>query len=401
MYPILPFALEVRRMKWHIPTSIVKELFDNHNMRSVSELLSCWETATGRQILLSATGRLGDGGSSSIGDVTVKHLDLAREINMSTPLSHDEVYHKTDGIVTILAAHADHLGLELCVVGGARRGVLNAHDLDVVLRHKDGRNEIYDLETGKTALDSLEELLANYHIVVKENVTGSSCEYGSKSAHWHDTESSESGGTSDSSSSRSSSNHDSAFEGNSSQRDGLPFFVTNFGRSIADRESTTSAARNSKNSNLSRDAPAVNVATSIRDSIIEGSRDQDARYLDKIDKWSEHDVRHVCIRSPLLMRQRPAAVSTSSSSSSKATMRRLDLVLVPFDHWPFALWGWSGSTALMRQMRDYSKHARDQTPRSELADGEQPKPWHITGGKPIVGRRGWSEDLLTPGGRIM
>lgn len=400
MYPILPFALEVRRMKWHIPTSIVKELFDNHNMRSVSELLSCWETATGRQILLSATGRLGDGGSSSIGDVTVKHLDLAREINMSTPLSHDEVYHKTDGIVTILAAHADHLGLELCVVGGARRGVLNAHDLDVVLRHKDGRNEIYDLETGKTALDSLEELLANYHIVVKENVTGSSCEYGSKSAHWHDTESSESGGTSDSSSSRSSSNHDSAFEGNCSQRDGLPFFVTNFGRSIADRESTTSAARNSKNSNLSRDAPAVNVATSIRDGI-EGSRDQDARYLDKIDKWSEHNVRHVCIRSPLLMRQRPAAVSTSSSSSSKATMRRLDLVLVPFDHWPFALWGWSGSTALMRQMRDYSKHARDQTPRSELADGEQPKPWHITGGKPIVGRRGWSEDLLTPGGRIM
>jgi hypothetical protein len=107
----------------------------------------------------------------------------------------------------------------------------------------------------------------------------------------------------------------------------------------------------------------------------------DEEYKDLVDeKWvdknPEHNVRHICIRSPFLVRRRAAenqmtekkrrerAAAASSSSSSLslsseveapaakreppplATMRRIDLVLVPYDHWPFALWGWSGSTTL-------------------------------------------------------
>jgi hypothetical protein len=45
-----------------------------------------------------------------------------------------------------------------------------------------------------------------------------------------------------------------------------------------------------------------------------------------------------------------------------------------------------------RMMRDYCKHARDDVGGKGL--------WTATGGRPIVGKRGWPESHLTPAGKV-
>ena len=180
------------------------------------------------------------------------------------------------------------------------------------------------------------------------------------------------------------------------QRRGLPFFVADFGRSVANDISVRETQqRRAENLSRPKAAAASEVVFEEDDHGHEDEDDHEESLSDEaIDSHPDHDVRHICIRSPYLVRRAAAeaaaeaagstnAASSSSSSSfsssssslsssssnsstsssssmvGRAVMRQGDLVLAPSDQWPFATWGWSGSTALMRQMRDYSKHAQD------------------------------------------
>lgn len=59
--------------------------------------------------------------------------------------------------------------------------------------------------------------------------------------------------------------------------------------------------------------------------------------------------------------------------------RHVDLVITPPSIWSHALMGWSGSRNFQRAMREYSSHCHQEN-------------WRATGGKPIVGIKGWRLD---------
>lgn len=87
-----------------------------------------------------------------------------------------------------------------------------------------------------------------------------------------------------------------------------------------------------------------------------------------------------------------ASASSSSGSTSASALkpslrphlRRLDLILAPLEQWSFVQWGWTGSTMVERQMREYVKHMHE--------GGKDTGPWKITGGRPVHGVQGWQLD---------
>ena len=195
---------------------------------------------------------------------------------MTKPLTKDELYHKDHGLCTIISQCAAELGLEIQEVGGIRRGEYNSHDLDFILRHKDGKIDIFDLTTKRTALQQLIVRLKEYTV------------------------------------------------------NGTPTCEMSFGDV---RPSAGNMEATNRGKTLSKDH-------------YEGRNTEEKQ----IDSLPEHDVIHICVNSRELELAAADAMDTEGAHPP-ATMRRVDLVLVPADQWPFVLWGWTGSTMLQRQSK--------------------------------------------------
>jgi hypothetical protein len=69
----------------------------------------------------------------------------------------------------------------------------------------------------------------------------------------------------------------------------------------------------------------------------------------KLYTMPQHDIHHVLVVSPPLLAMR---------EQGQPYLRRLDLILAPREQWAFVCWGWTGSTMLERQMREYVKHGK-------------------------------------------